>query len=120
MTMSVILLILIGLVVVLGLIAMFWGSMSKFLPWVKGPFINPAVVDIVRAQCMMKCAQSGNSLCDTWKVDYDVNGDGISDTVDCKNGLITAGPATPPEVETAFPDGIESGGWGYKCCQTTT
>ena len=116
MTLNIILLIVIGLVVVLGVLAMFWGTLSKFLPWVKGPTINSATISAVRAQCVLKCSQEKSVIVAnpaTWTLSYDLNGDGISDTVNCGNGAITWGVGTPADVTPITR--IESTAWAYTC-----
>lgn len=119
-TLNTILIIVIGLVAVLGILAMFWGTISKFLPWVKGTTINTATIDIVRAQCILKCTQSKDSICAgegdaLWNLDYDLNGDGIRDTVNCANGRISWGAGTSNDIKTSTPT-MESTAWTYSCC----
>jgi len=120
LTLNTILLIVVGLVVVLGVLAMFWGTISNFLPWVKGPTINSATVNIVRAQCILKCTQDKSSICaaggdDSWALDYDVNGDGLVDTVQCASGVINWNSGTPSDIQSLTPK-MESTIWTYSCC----
>lgn len=117
LTLNTILLIVIGLVVVLGVLIMFWGTISKFFPWVKGPVINPAVINVVRAQCVLLCTQEKDAIVAKtlkWQVNYDVNGDGTSETVCCADGLlspaITSGEATISNIAE----------WNYDCAGIKT
>ena len=86
--------IVVGIVIVLSILMIFWGTVSKFLPWTSGfnEFtVNQGTKTIIASYCTFGCTSNRDTIRSSpssWKTGYDLNGDGELETISCSDGSI--------------------------------
>jgi len=87
--------IVVGVIVVMAIVMMFWGTISKFMPWSQGTqdfVINSGTRTLIISRCDMDCLTKRDAIRAgaTWQIGYDLNGDINDETINCKDGSIVS------------------------------
>lgn len=87
--------IVVGIVIVLAILVVFWGTISQFMPWASSfgeTTISSGTKTMVTTKCYIACNQYKDSIRAgaTWQVSHDLNGDGQDETISCTDGTIVS------------------------------
>jgi len=85
--------IVVGIIIVMAIVVMFWGTISKFMPWSTGTqefVVASGTQTLIISRCDMDCLTKKDAIRAgaTWQIGYDVNLDGHEETISCKDGSI--------------------------------
>jgi len=86
--------IVIGIIILLAVVMIFWSTIAKFLGITEGNTLalTSWTQTLVKSQCSIFCTMNKESIRAgaAWQIAFDLNSDGPQETINCKDGSVTA------------------------------
>jgi len=96
---TLVILIVVGLIILIAVVVMFWSTIAKFLGISQSVADFSGYTGLVKSKCDMECLTNRDAIRanpSLWQVGYNLDGVGGDETIKCTNGAITSWGGTKP------------------------